>query len=67
MKLKKPRFWDYKKANIFAYLLWPLSTVVGIITRLKIKKKTKNDKIKTICIGNIYVGGTGKNIIIYKS
>ena len=66
MKLKKPRFWDYKKANIFAYLLWPLSTVVGIITRLKIKKKTKNDKIKTICIGNIYVGGTGKTSLSIK-
>ena len=25
MKLKKPRFWDYKKPNIIAFLLYPIA------------------------------------------
>ena len=62
MKLKKPQFWDYKKPNIFAYLLWPISIILQLLNSFKkifiSKKKFKN--IKTICVGNIYVGGTGK-------
>jgi len=64
MKLKKPKFWDYKKPNIIAYLLLPLSFVLLIFNFFKkiFKKKyiEKNTQVKTICIGNIYVGGTGK-------
>ena len=61
MKFKKPNFWDYKKPNFIAYLLSPLSLIVKInnlILNINQKKKFKN--IKTICVGNIYVGGTGK-------
>ena len=61
MKFKKPNFWDYKKPNLIAYLLTPLNFIVkinNIILNLKSKKKYKT--IKTICVGNIYVGGTGK-------
>ena len=64
MKLKKPKFWDYKKPNVIAYLLLPFSFVLITFNFLKIifeKKYTeKNIQVKTICIGNIYVGGTGK-------
>ena len=60
MKFKKPNFWDYKKPHFFAYLLLPLSYLVMIYNFLTSIKKNKIDNIKTICIGNIYVGGTGK-------
>ena len=70
MKLIKPKFWDLKKPNILAYLLKPF-TLILIINNflLSLKKKNKYKGIKSICIGNIYVGGTGKtpsSIKIYK-
>ena len=66
MKFKKPNFWDYKKPNIIAYLLLPLSYMLNFINFLNIKKKIKTQSIKTICIGNIYVGGTGKTPLAIK-
>jgi len=60
MKLKKPKFWDYKKPSFFSCLLLPFSIILNLITRIKSKPKLSNSKIKTICIGNIYIGGTGK-------
>tara|TARA_A100001388_G_scaffold274931_1_gene259467 strand:+ start:3008 stop:3934 length:927 start_codon:yes stop_codon:yes gene_type:complete len=65
MKLKKPRFWDYKKPNFYAYLLYPLSLLFNLINQIKINPK-KKFKIKTICIGNFYVGGTGKTSLSIK-
>ncbi len=67
MKFKKPKFWDYKKPNFIAYLLTPLNLIVKInnfILNNKLKKKYQN--IKTICVGNIYVGGTGKTPTVIK-
>ena len=66
MNLKKPKFWDYKKPNIYAYLLLPIALLIKILNLFKIKSKTKKLKIKTICIGNIYVGGTGKTSLSIK-
>ena len=62
MKFKKPKFWDYEKPNISACLLWPISVVIILVNylRAKIKNKKKYSSIKTICVGNIYLGGTGK-------
>ena len=62
MKLKKPKFWDYKKPNIIAYFLLPFTLpVIFNNFLLRFKKNNKNiQKIKKICIGNIYVGGTAK-------
>ena len=68
MKFKKPKFWDYKKPNIISYLLLPISVLVKIakfIKNVTIKKK-KFQSIKTICIGNIYLGGTGKTSLSLK-
>ena len=65
MKLKKPKFWDYKKPNIYAYLLYPLSLLFNLINQIKIKPK-KKFRIKTICIGNFYLGGTGKTSLSIK-
>ena len=66
MKLKKPKFWDYKKPNFLAYLLLPFSYLVVVNNYLQQKNKIKIQKIKTICVGNIYVGGTGKTPISIK-
>ena len=65
MKINKPKFWDYKKPNIFAILLLPFTLIIRInIFFQYIKKnlinKNLNYNIKTICVGNIYIGGTGK-------
>ena len=59
--MHKPKFWDFKKPNFLAYLLLPLTLLIKaniFFSKLYPKKKFK--KIKTICIGNIYLGGTGK-------
>ena len=66
MNLKKPKFWDQKKPNIFAYLLLPLSFLFKLIKLLKVKPKLEKTKIKTICVGNIYLGGTGKTSLSIK-
>ena len=66
MNLKKPKFWDYKSPNILSYLLFPISFLISLLNFLKIKSKFKNPRIKTICVGNIYVGGTGKTSLCIK-
>ena len=63
MNLKKPKFWDYKKPNIVSNLLFPISKLVEIRSSLQKTKKIKFENIKTICVGNIYLGGTGKTSI----
>ncbi len=66
MNIKKPKFWDYSRPNIFAYLLYPISLFVKLMFFLKTKQRKKKTKIKTICIGNIYIGGTGKTTLSIK-
>ena len=68
MKLKKPKFWDYKKPNLLSYFLLPFTLPIIINNFfLKNKKTSKISKnIKKICIGNIYVGGTAKTPLTIK-
>ena len=60
MKLFKPKFWKSNK-NFFTVLLIPLSLITWIYI---IFKKTFIQKVKfnipVICVGNIFIGGTGK-------
>ena len=66
MNLKKPKFWDFKKPSILAYLLLPISYLFKLIRLFKIESNIKKSKIKTICVGNIYLGGTGKTSLSIK-
>ena len=66
MKLKKPKFWDYKEPHLYSYLLLPFSIILKLVSKIRSKPTSKNNKIKTICVGNIYVGGTGKTSLSIK-
>ena len=61
MKFKKPNFWDLKKPSLISNILLPFTIIFKLNNfLLNLKSKKKPQKIKTICIGNIYIGGTGK-------
>ena len=68
MNFKKPKFWDYKKPSFISYLLLPISFLLRLLNSLKSKLTfaTKFSEIKTICVGNIYLGGTGKTSLTLK-
>ena len=66
MKFKKPKFWDLKKPNIYSYILLPIAFLIQVFAYFKKKTKINDFKIKTICVGNIYLGGTGKTSLCIK-
>ena len=58
MRFIKPRFWETK--NFISLLLYPLSKITHLVNLSKKISEKKNFEIKTICVGNIFLGGTGK-------
>ena len=64
MNLIEPKFWRDK--NFISLFLFPLFLIYFLINFSK-KIFLKNKfKIKTVCIGNIYIGGTGKTSLSIK-
>ena len=39
MNLKKPKFWDYKKPNIVAYILTPIALLINIFLATAINQQ----------------------------
>ena len=66
-KMYKPKFWDYEKLSLESIILLPFVLMYIFFFYLKkILTKTQIHSIKTICIGNIYLGGTGKTPLSIK-
>ena len=69
MKLKKPKFWINPKISFLAIFLYPLSLLIQLFSYFSKIKSPKKFQIPIICVGNIYLGGTGKTPLameIYK-
>ena len=66
MKFYKPKFWDKRgHISLFSILLLPLSLIVIIKNYYENSKIKKNYyDLRTICVGNIYIGGTGKTPLV---
>ena len=68
MQIKKPKFWNHKGVSFWSILLFPFSIFFLILSFINKIFKTfvvrKNFEIPVICIGNIYIGGTGKTPLV---
>ena len=68
MRFIKPKFWDKKKLSMLSILLFPFTIIYLIalwISKVLISLKSyRKPPIPTICIGNIYIGGTGKTPLV---
>jgi len=64
MNFLKPKFWDYTEVSFFAILLFPFSAFYKLLFFLKkILSRKHNFSVPIVCVGNIYLGGTGKTPI----
>ena len=61
MKFFKPKFWDKNKISLFSILLFPIALLLKLLIFFKkLFSKKYQFSIPIICVGNIYLGGTGK-------
>ena len=66
MKFYKPKFWDKRgHISLISILLFPISLIIIIKNYYEESKPKKNYyDFRTICVGNIYIGGTGKTPLV---
>ncbi len=64
MKIFKPKFWNDN--NMISVLLLPFTFITTIVNFIKKNQKKYKTVIPTICVGNIYLGGTGKTQLVIK-
>ena len=61
MSFFKPKFWDKNQVSLFSILLFPIALLIKLLNFFKHSiTKTYQCSIPVICVGNIYLGGTGK-------
>ena len=61
MNFKKPKFWDNSRLSFWSIILYPISLLLLFLSFIsKLIKIEKKFSVPIICVGNIYVGGTGK-------
>ena len=61
MSFFKPKFWDKNQVSLFSILLFPIALLIKLLNLVKRSiTKTYQCSIPVICVGNIYLGGTGK-------
>ena len=57
----KPKFWDKPAISPFSVLLFPISLIFKVLSFFRrLLTKKHQFTIPVICVGNIYLGGTGK-------
>ena len=67
MDFLKPKFWDKNKISFFSILLYPITLLIKLLSFFKrYLTKTHQCTIPIICVGNIYLGGTGKTPLCIK-
>ena len=64
MKIKRPIYLD--TINLISIILLPFTLFTFLFNSLKKLLPKSRFKLKTICVGNIYLGGTGKTPLVIK-
>ena len=67
MKIFKPKFWDKQGLSFLSLTLLPFSFLYKIIFNIKyLVTKRRDFSVPIICVGNLYLGGTGKTPVSMK-